>query len=185
MKPWQINRSVSVIQTGGILAYPTEAVFGLGCSPYCLNAVNKIFKLKRRNTEKGLILVGADISQFSEIVDANRVMNMSEVLATWPGPVTWILPTKPGVPAWLTGKNRGLAVRISAHPVVSILCEKAGIMVSTSANPAGMVPARDFHQVRKYFADQIDYIFPGYVGADRGPTEIRDAQTGKILRSVS
>jgi L-threonylcarbamoyladenylate synthase len=106
-----------------------------------------------------------------------------EILATWPGPVTWILPARPGIPSWLRGNNQGLAVRISNHPEVRELCENAGILVSTSANPAGSKPARDVRRVRAYFGDSLDYILPGRVGNLAGPTEIRDAVSGKILRS--
>ncbi len=177
-----INRAIRVIQQGGVLAYPTEAVFGLGCSPCFSTAVYRILRLKRRSVDKGVILVGADIGQFTELVDIERIENWHTVLASWPGPVTWILPAKPGVPGWLTGSSRSLAVRISAHPLVRQLCQKTGILVSTSANPAGCQPARSPHRVRSYFTNQLDYILPGTLGRLPGPTEIRDALTGQILR---
>ena len=170
---------------GGVLAYPTEAVYGLGCSPYCRSAVLKILTLKKRDIAKGMILVGSDISQFDRLVDFNGLQRKDEILATWPGPVTWILPARSGVPYWLRGTNRGLAVRISNHPEVRQLCKNAGILVSTSANPAGCKPARDARRVRAYFRDSLDYILPGTVGKLAGPTEIRDALSGKILRSNS
>jgi L-threonylcarbamoyladenylate synthase len=183
LKPWQINHSVNVILNGGVLAYPTEAVYGLGCSPYCLAAVNKIFQLKRRNLAKGLILVGNDIKQFEDLIDFDKVKNLPDILDTWPGHITWILPTKPRVPSWLTGKNNGLAVRISAHAIVNQLCKKAGILVSTSANPAGFNTVKNSLQVRAYFGNNVDYIYPGHAGPATNPSEIRDAITGSVLRS--
>jgi L-threonylcarbamoyladenylate synthase len=172
-----------VINNGGVIAYPTEAVYGLGCSPVFQASVQRILRLKRRRISKGLILVGADIAQFRHLVDMDKLQNKDEILATWPGPVTWILPARPSVPGWLTGDHRGLAVRISAHPVVRQLCENAGILISTSANPAGCKPARNASRVRTYFGSTLDYILPGTVGRLAAPTEIRDAVSGKILRS--
>ena len=185
MKHWHINHSVRVVKNGGVLAYPTEAVYGLGCSPYCSSAVMKILSLKRRDIVKGMILVGSDISQFDLLVDIDGLPRKDEILANWPGPVTWILPAKTGVPYWLRGNNQGLAVRISNHPDVRQLCKKAGILVSTSANPSGCRPAREARRVRAYFGDALDYILPGSVGQLAAPTEIRDAVSGKILRSNS
>jgi L-threonylcarbamoyladenylate synthase len=183
LKPWLINKSVKVIQSGGILAYPTEAVYGLGCSAYSLSAIKRILCLKQRNSAKGLILVGYDINQFEEMINFDSVFNKSEILATWPGHITWILPAKPRVPNWLTGKNKGLAVRISAHPIVKQLCKKAGILVSTSANPGGYQAVTNSSQVRAYFGNKLDYIYPGMAGQAAKPSEIRDALTGKVLRS--
>jgi L-threonylcarbamoyladenylate synthase len=182
LNPWHINHAITVVRGGGVLAYPTEAVYGLGCAPYRLQAIKRILRLKHRKLGKGLILVGFHINQFQHMVDLGRLDNKAEILASWPGPVTWILPTKPGVPAWLTGENRGLAVRISAHPVIRTLSEKAGVLVSTSANPAGYKPAKDSTQVRHYFGNTIDFILPGTAGANRQPSAIRDAISGVSLR---
>jgi L-threonylcarbamoyladenylate synthase len=182
LNPWNINHSANVILNGGILAYPTEAVYGLGCSAYCLPAIDRIIRLKRRNSSKGLIIVGSDIKQFEDIIDIDKILNISEILATWPGHVTWIFPAKPRVPDWLTGKNRGIAVRISAHSVVNQLCKKAGVLVSTSANPTGLKAATDSAQVRGYFGNKLDYIYPGSAGQANKPSEILDAISGNVLR---
>ena len=129
--------------------------------------------------------MGSDFSQFHSMVDIERLRNKSEILNSWPGPVTWVLPTKPGVPRWLTGKNNSLAVRISDHPIVRDLCDSIGILVSTSANLAGCQPARTANRVRSYFGNNLDYILPGSVGSRLQPTEIRDAISGKVIRSAN
>jgi L-threonylcarbamoyladenylate synthase len=105
-----------------------------------------------------------------------------EILASWPGPVTWVVPAKPGLPRFVTGTHQGIAVRVSAHPVVRQLCAMVGVLVSTSANPGGHIPARNPLKVRNYFADRVDYIVPGQLGSSLKPTEIRNALNGKILR---
>lgn len=185
MRRWQINTATRIVATGGILAYPTEAVYGIGCSPYSLDAINRILWLKGRKVSKGLILIGSDLSQFEHLVDMRVIGNRPAILASWPGPVTWIFPAKSRVPEWLTGNHTGLAIRISNHPLVRNLCDKAGILVSTSANPAGCKPARSGRRVRAYFGNKLDYILPGPVGDIIGPTEIRDAVSGNIIRAAS
>ena len=173
-----------MIRQGGVIAYPTEAVYGLGCSPDNFNAVRRILDLKKRSVSKGLILVGSDVSQFGKWVDFDRVPDMAPVLATWPGPVTWVVPAGPGAPIWLTGGGDGIAVRVSAHPVVQSLCDLCGALVSTSANPARLPPARSALRVRSYFNDNLDYILHAPVDASRKPSQIRDAVSGNILRGA-
>ena len=185
IKPWRLNQAVSVVAAGGILAYPTEGVYGIGCSPYRLSAINKVLSLKGRKVSKGLILIGSDISQVEHLVDMQVLSDRPEILASWPGPVTWIFPANPGVPEWLTGHHSSLAIRITDHPLVRSLCDKTGLLVSTSANPSGCHPARTAGRVRAYFGNKLDYILPGVIGGLRGSTEIRDAVSGKILRPAS
>ncbi len=184
MKTWEINKAVEVISQGGVIAYPTEAVYGLGCSAYARGAVDKILLIKSRRKQKGLILVGYQIEDFQDWVDVEFVKNSIEITSSWPGPVTWIVPANRNVPDWITGGNPGVAIRISSHPVVRNLTQKAGILVSTSANPASRRPARTSLQVYNYFGKSIDYIIPGYTDTNTNPSEIRDALTGKILRSA-
>jgi L-threonylcarbamoyladenylate synthase len=180
---WHIDCAVRVVRHRGVIAYPTEAVFGLGCAPCYPEAVRRILSLKRRNPAKGLIVVASELSQLQGLIDLDALGSGKErVLATWPGPVTWIIPARPGVPDWLTGAHPGLAVRLSAHVQVRALCDRVGALVSTSANPEGAPPARDARRVRAYFGDALDYILPGTVGGRSSPSEIRDARSGTVLR---
>jgi len=183
---WHINRTALAVRRGGIVAYPTEAVYGLGCNPWDADAVFRILTLKRRNPGKGLIVVAAEIEQLSGLVDFSAKFDIAAVTAAWPGPVTWILPAQGGVPYWLTGRHgqRGIAVRVSNHPVVRALCLKTGPLISTSANPAGALPARTSARVRCYFGKHLDYILPARVGSLSAPTEIRDAITGVRIRTA-
>jgi L-threonylcarbamoyladenylate synthase len=108
---------------------------------------------------------------------------LRRVLATWPGPVTWIVPARPFVPAWLTGGRGTLAVRVTAHPIASELAARAGgAIVSTSANRAGRSPLRSALAVRRAFHDDVDLVLVGPLGGADRPTEIRDAATGTTLR---
>lgn len=183
MGTWRVKCATLTIRKGGVIAYPTEAVYGLGCSPWNGNAVVRILALKRRRMAKGLIVVAANLEQLEPLVDFSSMASLEDVLASWPGPVTWVLPARGGVPVWLTGKHAGIAVRVSAHPLVRSLCDAAGPLVSTSANPEGHPPATSAFRVRAYFGNRIDYIVPGKTGLYKKPTEIRHAGLGAILRN--
>lgn len=182
MKRWQIQRAIAVVSGGGTIAYPTEAVYGIGCSPFCQKAVERILQLKGRQPSKGFILIGSKISQFSSMIKTEVITSRPEILSSWPGPVTWVIPARPEVPEWLTGRHTSLAIRVSAHPLVRELCDNVGPLVSTSANPSGATPARTAFRVQTYFGTGLDYIIPGKVGGLERPTEIRDALTGRTLR---
>ena len=182
MKNWNIKRARAALDNGGVIAYPTEAVMGLGCDPWNEAAVAKVLRLKRRPASKGLIVVASSTRQLSAVVDFSRVARIDELAGSWPGPVTWLIPVRSGTPPWLTGQHGTLAVRVSAHPVVQSLCDAAGLLVSTSANPSACRPARTQRRVRAYFGQQVDCYVPGNVGSDPRPSKIRDARTGDLVR---
>ncbi len=179
---WHIQLAARVVGNGGVIAYPTEAVYGLGCSPWDKQAIQRLLRLKRRSVNKGLIVVAANIGQLQSLVNFNHVRSIQSVLKTWPGPVTWVLPSRRETPPWLCGKHGDLAVRVSAHPQLGKLCGICGPLVSTSANPANTTPAKTATDVRKYFHDALDYILPGKLGTESGPSEIRHARSGQVLR---
>jgi len=182
MGNFHLNLAVKALNQGGIIAYPTEAVFGLGCFPEDIYAVARILSLKGRSVRKGLILIASNLEQIDSYVNYPDGVRQ-KISATWQErPITWVLPAKANTPGWVTGYKGTVAVRISAHPVVQALCNKAGVIVSTSANPTRKLPAMSAFKVRSYFGDEIDYILPGNTGSNTLPTEIRDAVSGKILR---
>lgn len=181
MNPWHLHQALRCIRSGGVLAYPTEAVWGLGCDPNNEEAVKRILDLKSRPEHKGLVLVGSSLDQFSHLILPLSADDLKKVSATWPGPVTWILPCNDQVPTWLRGEHHSLAIRISAHPMVKALCDAAGPLVSTSANPAGKEPARSLLKVRKYFPNGLNCLLPGALGGNNQPSEIRTL-SGERLR---
>ena len=184
MTPFQLRRTVGVLRAGGLIAYPTEAVFGLGCDPFAPHAVQALLDLKARPMEKGLILIAADLAQLTDLLEPLDTRTRLKVQRTWPGPVTWLLPAKPEVPGWLRGKHPELAVRVTGHPLAAALCRAfGGPLVSTSANRAGRPPARTALQVRRTFGDAVDYVVSGEVGGQDRPSEIRDASTDRIIRA--
>ena len=186
MKPaaWPLRRAAETVRSGGVIAYPTEAVYGLGCDPLEHAAVERIFALKQRDGGKGLILIACDIQQLLPFMAPLPADVMQKLKASWPGPVTWVVPAAPAIPFWLGGGRETLAVRVTAHPIASALCKSAGMaLVSTSANKSGQPPARTALAVRTQLGDGVDYILPGDLGGLDKPTEIREALTGKVLRA--
>jgi L-threonylcarbamoyladenylate synthase len=174
-----LQHAARILKQGGIVAYATEYCFGLGCDPFNRNAVFRLLRLKRRPATKGLIILAADIHQLAPYA---TTISASE-LATWPGPYTWLLPARPGVPAWITGRHDKIALRVTAHLQAAALCHAAGMaIVSTSANRAGERPARTDREVARRFGKLVDYILPGVVGSAMAPTPIRDARTGELIR---
>ncbi|MCS3904508.1 L-threonylcarbamoyladenylate synthase [Methylohalomonas lacus] len=182
---WKTAPALRALTAHGVIAYPTEAVYGLGCLPQRA-PVQRLLRIKRRSPRKGLILIGAYPDQFRRYIDfADARVDWMQVFASWPGAVTWLLPTRPGTPAWLTGEHTSLAVRVSDHPLVQALCARSGAIISTSANPAGCVPARDPARVRAYFGGQLDYVLNGPLGGRSQPSEIRYGLTGAVIRPAT
>jgi L-threonylcarbamoyladenylate synthase len=184
ISPWRLGEVVRRLRAGGIIAYPTEAVFGLGCDPENEWAVRRLLALKRRPLHKGLILIAADLAQLARYIGVLPEERLESVLRSWPGPSTWLLPAAAQTPDWLTGGRDSLAVRITAHRPTRALCLAWGsALVSTSANPTGRPPARSTLQVRRYFGKDLDAVLSGPLGNQTRPTPIRDARTGALIRA--
>ncbi|GGI91859.1 L-threonylcarbamoyladenylate synthase [Shewanella gelidii] len=180
------SQASSTLDAGGVIAYPTEAVFGLGCDPNNRDAIEKILQLKRRPWEKGLILVASDMQQLDAYVDfsALTLAQLAETQAKWPGPFTFLMPKSKTLLPLLCGQFETIAVRVSAHPVVREICDHfGGAIVSTSANHAGEEPALTVAEIESIFEHEIDAVITGALGDNPQPSTIIDIQTGKILRS--
>lgn len=183
----QIEQAVKVLQQGGIIAYPTEAVYGLGCDPANISAVKKILQIKRREKEKGLILVAANFEQVKPFLKKLDAKTEEKLLSSWresDHAITWLVPVKESVSDYLRGQYDSLAVRVTRHPLVKKLCEEyGGAIVSTSANRATEEAARTSEQVKQIFNNEIDLVIEGETDSNAQPSEIRDALTGKIIRA--
>jgi len=182
---WHLKQAACAFKQGGTIAYPTESVYGLGCDPENPEAVHELLAIKNRPADMGLILIAAELQQLQPYLSTMNRQILDRMVATWPGPVTWLVPARPEVPEWIRGAHDTVAVRITAHPVAAALCAMIDTpLVSTSANIHGGVVARNMMQVRRIFGDAIAYILPGHIGGLKNPTEIRDALTNKVIRPV-
>jgi L-threonylcarbamoyladenylate synthase len=174
-----------IMHQGGVIAYPTEAVWGLGCDPFNGQAVRTLLSLKKRSPGKGLILIASHIGQFDFILKNLGKRQIETMQKTWPGPVTWIVPVNELIPYWISGNHPGVALRVSNHPVVKALCDiYGGPIVSTSANTQGHRAAKTQWQVKNYFKNNVslDSITQGVVGSRNKPSQIFDLLTQAVIR---
>lgn len=184
MSSWlRIDRAARIILNGGVVAYPTEAVYGIGCLPDDEQGLHRIIRIKRRDAGKGLIVVAADIGQLDHLAQIPETDSSDGNLPGWPGPVTWVVPAGRRASPLLTGGRSTIAVRISDHPIVRRLCRRTGsALVSTSANFSGHPPASSVLGVRRALGAELDFVLAGPLGEQSKPTEIRDLSTGAVLR---
>lgn len=167
------------LKRGGLIAYPTESCYGLGCDPMNTRAVAALLRLKGRPKSKGLILIGSAPEQFTPY--------LAEAAAAWPqywpGPTTLLLPAGKRCPKWLTGRHTKLAVRVTAHPEAARLCRALGMaLVSTSANRYGQRTLQTAAQCRAAFGQSV-WVLAGRIGDRRRPSTIVDPASGRLLRA--
>ena len=182
-----VEAASTCVRRGGVIAYPTEAVFGLGCDPGNEAAVMRLLAIKQRTVDKGLILIAASYEQLLPWIAPLAPEQLDQVSAHWPGPVTFIVPAADNTPRWVRGSHTGLAVRVSAHPGVCALCNACGqALISTSANLAGQPPIREAEQFAsgqgQRIAHAVDGIVEGSTGQEAAPSRIVDLLSGERLR---
>ena len=178
-----LRDAASAMHAGGVVAYPTESCFGLGCDPSNSNAVRRLLSLKKRKRDKGLILIASSVGQLESWVDIRASQQYENIISSWPGPYTWIIPAATPLNRWLVGEHSSIAVRVTAHPEAAGLCALfGGPIVSTSANVQGRPALKSAQQVSKTFGGRLQSLVRGNIGNLLNPTEIRDGSSGKLLR---
>ncbi len=178
----KINQAVKILRQGGIIVYPTEGVYGLGCDPFNETAVLRLLKIKHRSMNKGLILIAANWWQVEDLVKAD--LKQYAVVKKNREPITLVFPTTKKTPCWITGKFSTVAIRITSHPVAKKICQKfGGPIISTSANVAGKRPITKLSLVDKSIMNNIDLVVSGVLGKLGKPTKICDVVTGKVFRA--
>lgn len=184
-----VVEAAACLKNGQVLAYPTEAVWGLGCDPYNHAAFLEILRLKQRPIEKGVILLAANLQQVEPLLKHINEHMREKIIASWSNQqadqraTTWLLPANDAIPTWIKGQHPKVAVRVTNHPVCVELCDAFnGFIVSTSANPAGLEPARSLAEAQHYFADELNYL-QGALGLSQTPSRILDGEDGSIIRA--
>lgn len=183
------DQAIEALNCGDLIAYPTEAVWGLGCDPFNRLAVDKLLSLKGRSVDKGLILVAADLDQCKRITRHlpselfNRLQTNCQTAAVIQRATTWLVPSNDSIPVWITGQFDTVAIRVSSHPIVAELCQAfGGMIVSTSANPQGKAAATNQHQAERYFSNRVRVYVEGDLGGQQQTSELRHLVTNEILR---
>lgn len=180
----EIEAAAALLRDGGVLAYPTEGVYGLGCDPDHRVAFEKIFAMKRRPHEQGVLLIAAGFEQIEPWISAVPEAVLARARGVWPGAHTFIFPRSPRVPEWVAGGHAGIALRVTAHAPSAALCRAfGGPIVSTSANRHGDPPARSAADIRAIFDDEPDGVLDAPLGGLDRPTPITDAVSGAIIRA--
>jgi L-threonylcarbamoyladenylate synthase len=176
-------RSIAAhLKRGGLIAYPTESCYGLGCDPANRKAVQRILKLKQRPQRKGLILIASHYHQVERYLQPLTPAEQAKLQNDGTQAVTYLLPTLHSTPRWLRGEHDTLAVRLTAHPFAKQLCRSAGsALVSTSANRSGMRPAKTYAECQRMFGKKV-WVLRGRVGKRKQPSTIRAWADGRIVR---
>lgn len=195
----QYKEACEWLNDGKLLAYPTEAVWGIGCNPFNQQAVLDLLQLKNRPMEKGLIVLAPNVGRMQDFLQNLPEQNQQVILESWLSPksqaTTWLFPLPPNlpnpIPTWVTGGRENLAIRLISHPLISKVCESLisannpyGFLTSTSCNLSNVLPAHDLQTAQQYFANyqNVAFLQDNTLNFSQ-PSQIRDALTGEIVRA--
>jgi L-threonylcarbamoyladenylate synthase len=177
-----VKDAIGVLNEGGVIAHPTEAVFGIAARGECLSAVERVSRIKARPSGKNYIVLMSELSQAEDWVFVDTPYE-KQIKQSWPGPVTWVLPAKDAAPNWLRDGEGRIAVRVTAHDLSAALCRSCGPIISTSANCSGDEPLRNISDVVQVFGGKVDFFLEGKLGGAGRPSLIYDGLNGQLLRS--
>ncbi len=181
---WKLRQFSRLFEEGGVFAYPTESVYGVGCDPLNGEAVERLLGIKQRSWTKGVILIASSVEQLEPWVVLRSAKDRKRLATPQPRPTTWLVAAADGAPRWITGLHQKVAVRITTFPAVVQLCESVDSpLVSTSANLAGHPAARDALMVRNHLGNQLDRVLSGETGGVAKPSEIRDFDSQQVVRA--
>ncbi len=179
-----MQAAANILWEGGVVAYPTEACFGLGCDPKNHVAVERILAMKKRLSAKGLILVADRLEPILPYLAPCDTRLLEKMQEAGPIPVSWVCPAASDTPHWLKGTHHSIAVRIIRHPPAAELCRIAAMaLVSTSANVAGQSPLKSAHAVATEFGPQVDLIIDAPIGEASRPSTVMDLLSGEVFRA--
>ena len=178
---WKVSNASRILRRDKLIVHATESVFGIAASAYSLSAITEIKRVKARGSQKNFLVIVANLEQVLNLVRID-VPYRKQIIDSWPGHSTWILPDTKLAPPWLLDDNGFIGVRMTSHSQASELCQRSGPLVSTSANTSGNLPALSLTQARKYFGKVIDYYLPGELGINLRPSKIQNGVTGKLIR---
>jgi len=181
----RVKRAAEILGNGGIVVYPTETVYGIGCDPLNHEAYSRILRLKGRDESKPMLLLACSVAQVEEFAGGlpDAVSRLADVF--WPGPLTVVFRPGKRLPDHLYGPGGGVAFRVSPHPLASLLAREFGSPVtSTSANRTGETPLTGYDDALREFGDRVDVVLGGGGEMKGEPSTVVDLTSGetRILR---
>jgi L-threonylcarbamoyladenylate synthase len=157
-----ISRAIASLQSGNVIVFPTETVYGLGADALNHEAVEKVFQLKGRKPENPIPIIVADQTMLRGLIDNIPPIAEKLIDQFWPGPLTLVLQAGPDTPKQLLNIRGGVGVRISSQPIATQLARELGRpLTATSANPSGKPAASTIEQAKNYFAGEIGIFVDG------------------------
>ena len=176
-----IRHAAHVIRYGGIIAYPTDTIYGLGCDPYNADAVASINDIKQRPRNKQFILLAGHTDQVAPLVELDKDQQHKITRAS--EPTSWVIEARPSAPGWLISEQGTITIRISQQHDVQRLCQALGqAIISTSANPSGKPPARNSLELHKYFHHSVDVILASHKMLAASPSKVVRLCDNHVIR---
>ncbi len=178
--PWL--KSTNIIKKGGVVVIPTDTLFGVVASAFDKDAIERIYKLKGRDTSKPFIIlisVLKDLEKFGVNLNPEQKEFLNKI---WPGKVSVILPCKDSKLKYLHRGTKSLAFRMIGPKNKNLfnLINKTGPIVAPSANPEGLIPARNISKAKDYFSDSVDVYVPGVIRSTK-PSTLIEYKNGEII----
>ena len=182
MNPWQINRAVLCLQAGGVIAYPTESVYGLGCDANNLCAITQLLEIKNRSYKKGLIVLVSDIEQALFLLAPLTSSQVQTIKQPRARATTWLIDVASHLSPLLIGNHHKLAVRVTSNPTAKAICERFNKpIISTSGNLSGKPTSVSTAIVRNKMIKKVDYVMAGPC-CGQHPSQLIDLNSGLVIR---
>ena len=177
--------AAEVIAGGGVIAFRTDTIYGLGVDPFNEAAVARLKELKGREDNKPILLLISDAEQVERLIASCSDEFKIAAREFWPGPLTIVARAVSELPEEITAGTGTVGVRLPADESVrELVRECGGVLTATSANPAGREPARSAHEVAGYFSSGLDLIVDGGEVTATQPSTVLDvlASPPRIVR---
>ncbi len=165
-----IRAASEIVRAGGLVVYPTDTVYGLGCDPFYVEAVKLVFKVKGLR-EKPLPILAVEVDRIEEIAYLSKsARRVAEKF--WPGPLTMVIPKRQALPDAVTSGMESVAVRIPHHKVaLQLIGLSGGLLVGTSANKTGREPPRTAYDAAEQLGEEVS------LALDDGPAPLGVSST--------
>ena len=168
-----LHDAVAALRASELVVYPTETFYGIAADPFSESALEKLFALKGRDSQKPIALIAADAPMAFEVAANVPGIARRLAMAFWPGPLTIVLPARAGFPPQLIGPDAGVGIRVSPHPIARALSERLGRPITaTSANLSGHEPANTLHEARESLGDKVKVFLEGGILCASAPSTV-------------